>query len=56
MIDRRAEAQALLTRAAIIEAQRQGAVARGDHVAAHEFEIELSRIWSRYVDLERQTA
>lgn len=46
--------RALLTRAATLEVQRQAAVERGDHPAVREHEIELSRLWARYVDLDQR--
>lgn len=54
MTEREAEMQALCTRAATEEARRQQALERGDRQAAADAEIELSRLWSRYVDLGRQ--
>jgi hypothetical protein len=56
MTDTQTEAQALMTRAADIEAQRQAALARGDVHAVKEHELELSRIWARYLDIEQQVA
>lgn len=53
---RRAEMQALCTRAAIAEAARQSAIERGDAQAVREHEVELSRLWSRYIDLEVEDA
>jgi hypothetical protein len=50
-----AEMQALCTRAAEQEARRQAAAARGDRDATREAELEISRLWARYLDLERQT-
>ena len=52
----RAELQALLTKAATLEAERQAAVQRGDAVAVEALMIELIRLWSRHADLERQVA
>ena len=48
------ELAALLTRAGVEEAKRQSALARGDYLAAREFELEISRLHSRAVDIERQ--
>lgn len=50
---RRSEAQALLTRAADIEAKRQAA--RRAHNVEHEQRLadELRRLWARYSALER---
>lgn len=53
---RRAEMQALCTRAAHAEAARQAAVERRDYSAVREHELELSRLWGRYIDLEREDA
>ena len=52
----RREAQALLTRGAHLEAQRQSAIARSDFHAVREIEIEQSRLWARYLDLEQMLA
>lgn len=52
----RALAQALLTRAADLEAKRQAATARGDLRAQQGIEAELRRVWEAYSGLERQTA
>jgi len=46
----------LLSRANAVEAARQQAIERRDFLAAREFEQELSRLHSRYRDLERQVA
>ena len=54
--EQRAELQALCVRAADQEAKRQAAIARGDVQAVRECEIELSRLWSRYLDIEQQQA
>lgn len=54
--EQRAELQALCVRAADAEAKRQAAIARGDVQAVQEAECELSRLWSRYVDIEQQRA
>jgi len=43
-------------RASVEEARRQAAARRGDWQAAQEHETELSRIWARYCDLERQVS
>lgn len=56
MTEREAEMQALLTRAAIVEADRQRAVERGDYLAARELELEQSRLHSSYRDLEQGRA
>lgn len=56
MTDRETELRLLCERAAEQETRRQDAIARGDRQAVVEAEIELSRIWSRYCDLERQVA
>lgn len=56
MTDREAEMRSLCTRAADHEARRQAALQRGDWQAVQEHETELSRLWSRYCDLERQVA
>ncbi len=53
MNEPRLELRAIDGRAAIAEAQRQAAVARGDREAVRAAEIELSRLWSRRCDLER---
>jgi hypothetical protein len=54
--DSRSELKALAIRASIEEAERHAAARRGDRQAAQEHETELSRIWSRYCDLERQAS
>jgi len=48
------EMQALCVRAADQESRRQAALASGDHHAVREHELELSRLWARYVDLEHR--
>ena len=52
----RAELQALLTKAATLEAERQAAVQRGDAAAVEALMIELVKLWARHADLERQVA
>jgi hypothetical protein len=52
MIEYDIERQAILTRAACVEAQRQAALQANDWQAVREFETELSRLHSRYRDLE----
>ena len=52
----RAELQALSTRASVLEAQRQAALQRGDRQTADDAATELSRLHSRYLELERQVA
>ena len=47
---------ALRTRASTEESKRQAALARGDYLAVREHEQELSRLHSRYQDLERHRA
>ncbi|HSQ69566.1 MAG TPA: hypothetical protein VLM41_05735 [Steroidobacteraceae bacterium] len=54
MADAATEMKSLAIRASIEEARRQAAASRGDRQAAQEHETELSRIWSRYCDLERR--
>jgi hypothetical protein len=54
MEDAATEMKSLAIRASIEEARRQAAARRGDRQAAQEHETELSRIWSRYCDLERR--
>jgi hypothetical protein len=54
MEDAATEMKSLAIRASIEEARRQAAASRGDRQAAREHETELSRIWSRYCDLERR--
>jgi len=54
MTDSQRELAALKMRAAEQEARRQSAAQRGDRDAARDAEIELSRLWSRACDLERQ--
>jgi hypothetical protein len=54
MSDTESEMRAILTRAATVEAQRQAAAQRGEDHAAREYELELSRLWARHADLERQ--
>ena len=51
--DLRAEMQALLTRAADMEARRQLARDRGDELAMRQHESELRRLWARYTALDR---
>lgn len=51
MSDSRAELQSIWNRAALAEARRQAALSRGDRYAAADAEIELSRLWSRYMDI-----
>jgi len=48
--------RALCTRAAEHESRRLAAIGRNDLQAVHDIEVELSRLWSRYCDLERQVA
>lgn len=55
MISAQAEMQALLTRAAEVEARRQLARDRGDELAMRQHEDELRRLWARYVALDRST-
>ena len=43
-----AERQALLTRAAIVEAQRQAACSANDEPARQAAELELQSLWGRY--------
>jgi hypothetical protein len=50
------EMRLIVARTAQIEAQRQTAEERGDYPAVRDYEVELSRLWSRYVDLEHQVA
>lgn len=50
----RAEMQAILTRAATLEAARQSARDRGDIAARDAAERELAALWRQYMDLERQ--
>ncbi len=50
------EIKSLAIRASVEEARRQAAARRGDWQAAQEHETELSRIWARYCDLERQVS
>lgn len=52
----KAELQAIATRAAIEEARRQAALARGDRQSADDAAAELSRLHARYRDLEQQAA
>jgi hypothetical protein len=49
------EMQSLRTRAAEQEARRQAAINRNDLAAVRDIEQELSRLHSRYCDLERLT-
>jgi hypothetical protein len=46
--------QAILTRAATLEAQRQAARDRGDLAARDAAERELAALWRQYMDLERR--
>lgn len=55
MTDHRAELQALLTRAADMEARRQLARDRGDELAMRQHEAELLRLRARYMALDRST-
>jgi hypothetical protein len=50
------EIKSLAIRASVEEAKRQAAARRGDWQSAQEHETELSRIWARYCDLERQVS
>lgn len=50
----RAELQALLVRAATLEAQRQAASKAGDAQAQQGIEAELRALWRRHADLERR--
>lgn len=50
----RLELAAIVTRASIAEAARQAAEHRQDWQAVREHETELSRLYSRARDLERQ--
>ena len=52
--DRRRELAALRTRASAEEAKRQAAIVRGDYPAVRGHELELSRLHSRFVDLQRE--
>lgn len=49
----RNELQALLVRAAVAEAARQAAQARGDAVAERAAQDELRALWERHSALER---
>lgn len=53
MSDRRAEQQAILTRAATLEAERQAAHAAKDWPKVAGIEGELRELWRAYADLER---
>ena len=48
--------QSLRTRAAEQEARRQAAINRNDLAAVRDIEQELSRLHSRFCDLEHQVA
>ncbi|HVN41662.1 MAG TPA: hypothetical protein VMT50_02685 [Steroidobacteraceae bacterium] len=50
------EMKLLLTRAAILEERRQSALAVSDLLVVTDLEAQLSRLWSRYLDLERTVA
>ena len=50
------EMRLIVARTAQIEALRQSAEERGDYLAVRDYEVELSRLWSRYVDLEHHVA
>lgn len=50
--DHRSEVQALLTRAATAEAQRQSARDRRDWPVVAALEGELRRLWARHAELE----
>jgi hypothetical protein len=54
MTDTRRELQALLVRAAQVEAARQSAVARGDTAARDAAELELRRLWREHSALEQR--
>jgi len=56
MTDYHAELQALLVRAATVEAARQAAHQRGDWPAVAGHERELRELWRAHSDLERQAA
>lgn len=51
--EHRAEACALLTRAADLEARRQSALKKGDDAVVVAIENELRELWRRHADLER---
>ncbi len=51
--DIRAERQALRTRAATLEAQRQRALQRRDWRTAQQCEADLRRLWARHEALTR---
>ena len=52
----RNEVRALLTRAAVVEAERQAARERGDGAAVTACERELAALWRRHSELERHAA
>lgn len=56
MTSAESEMRFIVAQTAQIEAQRQVAEVRGDVSAVREYEVELSRLWSRYCDLERRIA
>jgi len=48
-----AEQRAIVARAAALEARMQDAIADGNFPAVRDYEVELSRLWSRFTDLEQ---
>ena len=52
----RNEAQALLTRAATLESQRQAACRAGDNPTQQSLEDEIRRLWQRYSDIKQSHA
>jgi hypothetical protein len=50
------EMRSIVARCVQMEVKLQAAQERGDVHAVREYEVELSRLWSRYCDLEQQVA
>jgi hypothetical protein len=48
-----AEQRAIVARAAALEARMQDAIADANFAAVRDYEVELSRLWSRFMDLDQ---
>lgn len=47
------EQRVIVAKAAALETRMQAAIAEGDYPAVRDYEVELSRLWSRFMDLDR---
>ena len=56
MSNHRSELAAILTRASVVESQRQAAIARGDNAAAREYDRELRQLWAEHRRLGGEAA